>query len=306
MSSANLEKRPLKRKSSPNLNGEYSQHQADASGLDYGSPARSTKVPNFSQGHDTEKEETKVDIDEAMRRRRVANEETDEIVETLKKKVDTSKERISALEAKVKDQEAEIKKLKEFNNRLRRENNGGKLKSKVPTLERELEDKNAEIGGLQKVKSRLEDLVRDEEARTEQKSSEAKTFEKEKAEQAQNYQALQEIVVNLKERTQEAIYDKERFLLESSKQKTETNALTTARQNLTRDLDKENQNLSSEIENGKILQSKITAEIARTQELREEKHTLKSELEEKKKLLDTLRASFRAIAAFANDEPLAS
>ncbi|TGO25287.1 hypothetical protein BPAE_0083g00200 [Botrytis paeoniae] len=306
MSSANPEERPLKRKSSPNLNGEYSQHQADASGLDYGSPARSTKFPNLSQGRDTEKEEKKVDIDEAMRRRRVANEETDEIVETLKKKVDTSKERISALEDKVKDQEAEIKKLKEVNNRLRRENNAEKLKSKVPDMERKLEDKEAKIGGLQKANSRLEGLVRDEEVRTEQKTSEAKTLEIEKAEQAKNYQALQGIVSTLKEKTQEAIYNRERLLLESSKQNTEIDALTAGRQDLNKRLDEANQNLSSEVENGKSLQSKFTAEIARAQELQGEKHKLKLELEDKKKLLDTLRRSFRAIKAFANDEPLDS
>ncbi|KAF5878046.1 uncharacterized protein Bfra_000213 [Botrytis fragariae] len=221
MSSANSERRRhLKRKSSNNLDRQYLLHQPDVLELDYGSPARSRKCPNLSQGRDTEKEETIDDIDEAMRRRRVANEETDEIVESLKKKVETSKEKISSLEAKVKDQAAEIRKLKE--------------------------------------------------------------------------------------KTQEVIDDKERLLLESSKQKTETDALTAARQDLERDLDEANHNLSSAVENGKSLQRKLTAGIARIQELQEENHALVLELEKKEKLLDTLRRSFRAIRAFVNDEPLDS
>ncbi|TGO33296.1 hypothetical protein BHYA_0254g00110 [Botrytis hyacinthi] len=306
MSSSNPERRSPKRKSSNDLDGEYSRNQADVSKLDYGSPARSTNSPNLFKERDTEREKKTDDIDEAMRRRRVANEETDEIVESFKKKVDTFKEKISALEAKVKDQEAEIKKLGELNNRLRRKNSMGKSESKGPNLERGLEDKKAEISGLQRANSRLKDLLRDEKFKTAQKTSEAKMLKTEKAEQDKHYQILQGIMSTLSEKTQSAIHDQRQLLLESSKRKTETNALTAARQNLQRDLDEANRKLSVEVENGKSLQSKFPAEIARTHVLREEKHTLGTELEDKKKLLDTIRRSFRAIKAFANDETLDS
>ncbi|KAF7894531.1 uncharacterized protein EAF01_009982 [Botrytis porri] len=300
MSSANPAKRRPKRRSSNDPDRPYLQLQADVLELDYGSPARSRKLPNLSQGRDTEKEEMKVDIDEAMRRRRVANEETDEIVEMLKKKVDTSKERISALEDKVKDQEAEIEKLKGINNRLQTENNAEMLESKIFSLKRELEDKDAEIWGLKRANSRWKDLLQEEKANTKQITSEAKTLETEKAEQAKNYQALEGTISNLKQ----AIRDKEQLLSESSEQKTEINALTAGRQDLERDLDEANQKLSSAVENGKSLQLELIGEITRAQELQEEKRALNSELEKKEKLLDTLRKSIRAIRAFTNDERL--
>ncbi|KAF7959080.1 hypothetical protein EAE96_002597 [Botrytis aclada] len=253
MPSSNLENLSLRRKFSHDLNGEYSQHQVDVSGLDYGSPARSTKVPNLSLRRDTEKEERKNDIDEAMRRRPVANEETDEIVESLKKKVYTSKKKISALEAK-------IKKLKEFNNRLRKENGAGKLKSEVSKLERKLQHKKAEIWALQEDKSRLEHLLRDEEARTEQETSEAKRLETEEAEQAQNYQVLLGILTNLKEKHKKRHAIKSGFCYNAEQCSDSCQAKQSC----------------------KILQSKFTAGIARIHVLREEKHTLKSESEDGK------------------------
>ncbi|KAF7893235.1 uncharacterized protein EAF02_000773 [Botrytis sinoallii] len=210
MPSANAERRRPEQKSSNGLDGEYARNQAGVLELDYGSPPRSAQFPNLSKGSDTEMEETRDDIDEAMRRRHVANEETDEIVEKLKNNVDAFKKKISA----------------------------------------------------------LEDLLRDEKAKSEQ---EVKKLQTDMAEKTRENQTIQGFM-----------------------------------QDLQRRLDEANRKLSVEVENGKNLQSKFTAEIAKTHLLREEKHTLGAELEDKKKLLDTLRGWFRTIKACANDETLDS
>ncbi|TEY86397.1 hypothetical protein BOTCAL_0009g00240 [Botryotinia calthae] len=283
-----------KRKFSQYHNGGYSQNQADASRINHGSQARGTKTPNLSQGPNTEKEAIN-DVNEVIKRRHVVNKETDEIIQSLNKKVDTCKEQNVALEVKVNDQEVEIERLNAENTRLRGENNPRKLKKKVSYLEEQLEHRKAEIGEMRREKSHLQGLLRNEKAKTEEKTSEAEKLEKEMAKLAQDYQALQANVTNLEAEAQKAKI--ELSTLENSKQHPEMNA---EKQGLERDLEEANQNLSFEVKNGESLQSKLTAEIARTQELEEEKKRLESELEDEKRQLDVLRESIRTIAAFGN------
>lgn len=216
------------------------------------------------------------------------------MIQLLNKKVDTCKEQNAALEAKLSDQDAEIERLNVENTRLREENNLRKLKKKVSYLEEQLEHRKAEIGETRKEKYNLQGLLRNEKAKTEAKTSEADKLEKEKAKLAQDYQALQANVTNLEAEAQKAKI--ELSTLENSKH-TDMDA---AKQGLERDLDEANRNLSSEVKNGEILQSKLTAEITRAQELGEEKKRLESELRDEKKQLDVLRESIRTIAAYGN------
>ncbi|KAF7929393.1 uncharacterized protein EAE98_005311 [Botrytis deweyae] len=241
MPSANAERRRPEQKSSNGLDGEHARNQAGVLELDYGSPARSTQFPNLSKGSDTEMEETRDDIDEAMRRRHVANEETDEIVEKLKKNVDTFIKKISALEGLLRDEKAMVEKL-----------------------------------------------------------------QTDMAEKTGEHQTIQGFMSIASQRAQKEIHEKVQLEEKIIKQKTEINDLTAARQDLQRRLNEANRKLSVEVENGKNLQSKFTAEIAKTHLLREEKHTLGEELEDKKKLLDKLRGWFRTIKACANDKTLDS